>query len=125
YFNNRLFVTWVDLIHVTETVDVTLPTGKITPDEDGSFPVKPPAAATPQVVSTPKVRLLLNISYKKYDDSWSAPHVYLDVITANELTQGATTANIERDLNTVVIFDVSASPESLFLAMYAGEKLST
>ncbi|MDU8541967.1 neuraminidase-like domain-containing protein [Pseudomonas syringae group sp. J248-6] len=123
FFNNRLFVTWVDLIHVTEEVEVTLPDGTIEADIDGGFPVNPPPSIAPVTVITPNVRLVLNISYKKYDDSWSAPQIYMDVTTPNAFTRADKPVNLERDLNTIAIYDVSASPESLFIAMYAGETL--
>ncbi|WP_122315498.1 neuraminidase-like domain-containing protein [Pseudomonas cichorii] len=121
FFNNRLFLTWVDLIHVSEEIEITLPTGSIKPDPDGSIPIIPvdPNAIT----STPKVRLVFNISYKKYDDSWSAPLIYMDVTTLSTFNRAGKTVNLENDLNTIAIFDVSASPESLFIAMYAGETL--
>ncbi|MDU8575443.1 neuraminidase-like domain-containing protein [Pseudomonas syringae] len=124
YFNNRLFVTWVDLIHVTEQVDVTLPTGTVKPGADGSIPISPPGDTAPLTVITPNVRLVLNISYKKYDDSWSAPQIYMDVTTPNVFTRTGKAVSLERDLNSIAIFDVSASPESLFIAMYAGETLA-
>ncbi|WP_122221171.1 neuraminidase-like domain-containing protein [Pseudomonas syringae group genomosp. 3] len=123
YFNNRLFVTWVDLIHVTEKVEVILPASTIVPGANGSIPVNPTPSTAPLTVTTPNVRLVFNISYKKYDDSWSAPQIYMDVTTLGVLERGGNTVNLERDLNTIAIFDVSASPESMFIAMYAGEQL--
>ncbi|MBI6843424.1 toxin [Pseudomonas syringae] len=124
YFNNRLFVTWVDLVHVTEQVAVTLPEGTVKPGADGSIPITPPADIAPLTVITPNVRLVFNISYKKYDDSWSAPQIYMDVTTPNVFTRAGKAVNLENDLNSIAIFDVSASPESLFIAMYAGEALA-
>ncbi|SDW24824.1 hypothetical protein SAMN05444064_102230 [Pseudomonas syringae] len=123
YFNNRLFVTWVDLIHVTDKVEVILPASTIMPGAGGSIPVNPTPPTAPLTVTTPNVRLVFNISYKKYDDSWSAPQIYMDVTTLGVLERAGKTVNLERDLNTIAIFDVSASPESMFIAMYAGEHL--
>ncbi|MBI6577330.1 toxin [Pseudomonas viridiflava] len=123
YFNNRLFVTWVDLIHITEEVEVTLPTGTIKPGSDGSIPVTPPSDISPVTVTTPNVRLLFNVSYKKYDNSWSAPQIYMDVKRPNAFKLGDIDVTLEEQLNTVAVFDTSASPEALFIAMYAGEKL--
>lgn len=124
YFNNRLFVTWVDLVHVNEQVAITLPEGTVKPGADGSIPITPPADIAPLMVITPNVRLVFNISYKKYDDSWSAPQIYMDVTTPNVFTRAGKAVNLENDLNSIAIFDVSASPESLFIAMYAGEALA-
>ncbi|MBX8619942.1 toxin [Pseudomonas cichorii] len=119
FFNNRLFVTWVDMIPVSEEIAITLPTGSIKPNPDGSIPITP----APPPTSTPKVRLLFNISYKKYDDSWSAPLIYMDVTSLKTFTFADKPVNLENDLNSIAVFDVSASPESLFIALYAGEKL--
>ncbi|MBX8512477.1 toxin [Pseudomonas cichorii] len=119
FFNNRLFVTWVDMIPVVEEIDVSLPTGSIKPDPDGSIPITP----APPPTATPKVRLLFNVSYKKYDDSWSAPLIYMDVTSLKTFTFADKPVNLENDLNSIAVFDVSASPESLFIALYAGEKL--
>src|SRR5690606_3894354 len=58
YFNNRLFVTWVDLVHVTEQVDVKLPKITIVPGPGGSIPVNPPEVDAPVTVITPNVRLV-------------------------------------------------------------------
>jgi hypothetical protein len=119
FFNNRLFITWVDMIPVSEDIEVTLPTGSIKPGTDGSIPITP----APPPTSTPRVQLLFNISYKKYDDSWSAPLIYMDFTSLKTFTRAGMTVNLENDLNSIAVFDVSASPESLFIAIYAGEKL--
>ncbi|MEN1836345.1 neuraminidase-like domain-containing protein, partial [Pseudomonas lijiangensis] len=117
FFNNRLFVTWVDLIPVSEEITINLPAGHITPDPEGHAPITP----APPPTSIPRVRLLFNISYKKYDDSWSAPLIYMDITSPNTFTRAGMTVNLENDLNTIAVFDLSASPESLFIAIYAGE----
>lgn len=112
FFNNRLFVVWVDLIHVADETKINL--GKPT----GEGPWGPPTAE--EFAKIPRVQLLFNISYKKYNDSWSAPQIYMDV-TKNDALSAST---IEKELNNIAIFDASSSPESLFIAMYAGEKLA-
>nr|WP_232924773.1 toxin [Pseudomonas cichorii] len=117
FFNNRLFVTWVDLIPVSEEITINLPAGNITPDPTGLVPITP----APPPTSIPRVRLLFNISYKKYDDSWSAPLIYMDITSPNTFTRAGVPVNLENDLNTIAVFDLSASPESLFIAIYAGE----
>ncbi|MFP3850104.1 neuraminidase-like domain-containing protein [Pseudomonas sp. W5-01] len=122
FFNNRLFVVWVDLIQVADEVALQLKT----PAGDPPYPAPAPAPAEgeeqQQVVITPKVQLLLNISYKKYDDSWSAPQIYMDVTRSNIL--GANKTMLNEALNTIAVFDASHSPESLFIGMYAGESLT-
>ncbi|MCD5993406.1 toxin [Pseudomonas sp. CDFA 602] len=142
FFNNRLFITWVDLIPVTEELESTLPTTKITPDADGSVTVFPPNSLAPQIKTTPKVRIVLNAAYKKYDDSWSTSQTYINKTWLNHYnlldqpdperngktvegelpTEGEHT--LENELNTVAVFDLSTSPECLFIALYAGESLT-
>ncbi|MEB0091112.1 neuraminidase-like domain-containing protein [Pseudomonas sp. CCI4.2] len=118
FFNNRLFATWVDLIYITEEVHLNLST------QLGDPPYPPPdmSDTSTELVKTPNVKLLFNIAYKKYDNSWSAPQIYLDITTPNAI--GAT-IKLDHDLNTIAVFDISHAPDSLFIAMYAGEKLVT
>ncbi|OCR23580.1 toxin [Pseudomonas syringae] len=104
FFNNRLFMSWVDLIHVAGEPTIT-----------GS-------AEAPEVVNTEQVKLVFNLSYKKYDDSWSAPQIYMDVTTHKNVILAGTAMDLHKELNTIVAFDVSSSPESLFIGMYAGEQ---
>ncbi|MBX8473193.1 toxin [Pseudomonas cichorii] len=106
FFNNRLFVTWVDIIDVAGEAKLS-----------GS-------AEAPTVTTTDQVQLVFNLSYKKYDDSWSAPQPYMRIVSANVLTRAGKTVDLKRDLNSIAAFDISASPESLFIAIYAGETLN-
>ncbi|WP_168184468.1 neuraminidase-like domain-containing protein [Pseudomonas sp. Bc-h] len=118
YFNNRLFVTWVDLIYVTEEVKLDIPF-----EDNKEGPYAPPDTGDGKtLVRTPNVQLLFNMSYKKYDEhSWSAPQTYMDVTTPNELKiSEERTVYVDSDLNTVASYDISSSPESLFVALYAG-----
>jgi hypothetical protein len=59
YFNNRLFVTWLEY----------------QPSDNAALSVSPSANDTPTVESTSLVRMMM--VYKKYDDSWSAPNACL------------------------------------------------
>lgn len=113
FFNNRLFITWVDLIHVTEEVTMKIDT------PTGEPPYAPPdmSGSSTTVIKTPNVRLLFNMSYKKYDNSWSAPQIYMDVTTSNKKGDNI---ELDRDLDSIAVFDISKSPESLFIALYAG-----
>lgn len=110
FFNNRLFVTWLELTEATDSAD----SGELNaapPESDGRYAHR--KLAKPQVVS----RLRLNIIYKKYDDSWSSPHCYMDV----EVDRAAITdINGELTLDTIAIADSSTTPDALLLAMYAG-----
>lgn len=126
YFNNRLFMTWVDLIHVVPDIELIAPTKRarstdelLRPDWPAWLQEEP---VPPEIIKTPQVQLLFNISYKKYDDSWSAPQTYMDVTTANTFILANKEMTLDKELNSIAVFDVSSSPESLFIAMYAGEQ---
>jgi len=111
FFNNRLFVVWVDVLHLAERTE---------------FNKKPPVGNAPPEIETitfNRTELHLNVSYKKYDNSWSAPLCY---ITA---TSEADNFPLGEDLNgvleTIAIQDTSTTPDALFIAMYAGYTPST
>ncbi|WP_282349917.1 neuraminidase-like domain-containing protein, partial [Pseudomonas sp. PS01301] len=110
YFNNRLFVTWVEMI---DSVD---PAGSgdleaVEPEGDGTYKHR----NLPKPKATSKLRL--NLTYKKYDDSWSAPQCYMET----EADRAAiTTAAGLLDVHSIAVVDTSTNPEALFLAMYAG-----
>jgi hypothetical protein len=94
YFNNRLFVTWVDRSEVDQT------------EASGS-------GGNLVVNAVPKVKLVMNVAYKKYDDSWSAPHAYIEEMVDAE--------DVKDDIGSIAIFDNLHSPEGLFLAIYANK----
>jgi len=119
YFNNRLFVTWVDLIYVTEEVNI-----EATVPGSSPYPMPDPAAPA-SIIRTPNVQLLFNISYKKYDNSWSAPQIYMDFTTANEIPGSNPPRTLDMELDTIAVFDASSAPETLFIAMYAGQTLAS
>ncbi|CAI3787364.1 hypothetical protein AHFPHNDE_01022 [Pseudomonas sp. MM227] len=111
YFNNRLFVAWVEAADSTDSAnsgDLEAPSS----NADGIYPDQPFTDSKPKATK----RLRLNLTYKKYDDSWSAPQCYIDV------DFDLSTLNLAslNDINTIAVTDVSTSPESLFLAVYAG-----
>ncbi|MBD8592871.1 toxin [Pseudomonas sp. CFBP 8758] len=112
YFNNRLFVVWVEHAKGLEPAQ----TGELeaTPPGTGNtYPHRTLENAKPK--SSAKLRL--NITYKKYDDSWSAPQCYLEV----EADQHAViSADGSLDVNVIAVVDTSTSPEALLLAMYGG-----
>ncbi|WP_397449627.1 neuraminidase-like domain-containing protein [Pseudomonas sp. NA-150] len=87
HFNNRLFVSWLEYISSDSS------TFESTYDEDPKF----------------KTRSLvrMNMVYKKYDNSWSAPHTYMMWHT-------------DADPKTLDSIAVQDSTTSLLIAMYAG-----
>lgn len=91
YFNNRLFVTWVDRTVITEM------SGDMRSGELG-------------LTSVSAVKVAMYASYKKYDGTWSAPHAYIQETLTGALMTGR--------IDSVAVFDNSHSPEGLFLATY-------
>lgn len=60
----------------------------------------------------------MNISYKKYDDSWSAPQTYLQGYSNNTDLKNTNLDLIKQITNTIAVYDHSTTPESLFIALY-------
>jgi hypothetical protein len=110
YFNNRLFVTWVER-SVSVDASETQALENTAPGADGTYPARDLVKPT----STSKLRL--NLTYKKYDDSWSAPQCYMEFDTGQH---PLLTTNGELDLHTIAVADSSTSPHSLYLAVYSG-----
>lgn len=109
YFNNRLFVTWVersDSVDVSETQALE----NTAPGADGRYPARDLVKPT----STSKLRL--NLTYKKYDDSWSAPQCYMEA----EADAVMINADGTSSLDTIATVDTSTNPEALLLMMYSG-----
>lgn len=96
YFNNRLFVTWVERVDNVELVN----------DASTDDPAMPQTSA----------KLRLNLTYKKYDDSWSAPQCYIEV----DADPAAMTDDGLPDINSFAVVDLSTSPEALLMAMHGG-----
>jgi hypothetical protein len=94
YFNNRLFVVWAELLDGVETLPA-------------------PTKSTP--TATAKIRI--NLTYKKYDDSWSAPQCYQEFEAPRAKI---TLADGKVDINTIAIVDTSTTPEALTLAVFSG-----
>lgn len=103
-FNNRLFVFWVECIdNSPQTVTVER---NMEPDAD-----KPVTT----VKTNPMLRL--NLVYKKYDDSWSVPQT---IIEAWSEAPRFKTEDLEKWVESIAVHDSSTSPDSMFVAMYAG-----
>jgi hypothetical protein len=105
WFNKRLFVFWAE---VTTT------------DENAMPPSPPPAdgqPALPNSKANPMFRLYG--AYKKYDDTWSTPQVYIEHYSTTAQTREMDPNLLEQGTDTVAVWDHSTTPESLFLALYA------
>jgi len=94
WFNNRLYVVWAEL----ELQDANAIA------EEGADTV---------VKAYPRFRLYA--SYKKYDDSWSTPRVYIDSYCQTKALVDKPLEEIARETQTIVVYDHSTSPESMFL----------
>ncbi len=99
WFNNRLFVTWA----VVEYQDPSA--------------IAPEGKADMTVKVRPRFRLYA--SYKKYDDSWSTPRVYIDSYCQTPALVAKTPEEIERETQTIAVYDHSTSPESMVLMVYS------
>lgn len=110
YFNNRLFIVWAEQIDSTEQTN-TEDLEATPPSSDGRYPHRDLASVKPRATS----KLRLNLTYKKYDDNWSAPQCCLELETRHAMT-----ADGELDLDTIAVIDSSTTPEGMFLALHSG-----
>ncbi|WP_460317771.1 Tc toxin subunit A-related protein [Pseudomonas ogarae] len=99
WFNNRLFVVWAEVEY--QDPDAIAPEGRT----DTTVNVRP--------------RFRLYASYKKYDDSWSTPRVYIENYCQTPALIGRTPEAIEEETQTIAVYDHSTSPESLVLMLYS------
>ncbi|WP_053155006.1 neuraminidase-like domain-containing protein [Pseudomonas sp. P1.8] len=99
WFNNRLFVIWAEVEYQDR-------------DIFGSA-----ATANNTVKAHPLFRLYG--SYKKYDDSWSTPKVYIENYCQTETLVAKTPEEIEQETETIAVYDNSTSPESMVLMVYS------
>lgn len=105
WFNNRLFVVWAEV----EYQD---------PDAIASI------AAGGKPENTVKANPLFRLygSYKKYDDSWSTPRIYIENPCLTPELIKKTPEEIERETQTIAVYDHSTSPESMVLMLYSNYK---
>ncbi|WP_131108170.1 neuraminidase-like domain-containing protein [Pseudomonas sp. Sample_10] len=101
WFNNRLFVTWAEVEY--QDSDAIAPT----PENKADLSVK----------VHPRFRLYA--SYKKYDDSWSTPRVYIESYCQTPALVAKTREQIESETQTIAVYDHSTSPESMVLMLYS------
>jgi hypothetical protein len=99
WFNNRLFVIWAEV----ELQDPDAIDSKTRAEIVKVYP-----------------RFRLYASYKKYDDSWSTPRVYIENYCDIEPLVSKTLEQIKQETQTIAVYDHSTSPESMFLALYSG-----
>ncbi|TMU72202.1 phage tail tape measure protein [Pseudomonas fluorescens] len=101
WFNNRLYVVWAELeLQDTDAMQA---------------PVE--AKADPSVKVNPRFRLYA--SYKKYDDTWSTPRIYIESYCQTPALIDKPLEQIAEETQTIAVYDHSTSPESMFLALYS------
>ena len=103
-FNNRLFVFWVECID-TNAEALTVEHSQV------------PAPGTPTTTVKANPMLRLNLVYKKYDDSWSVPQTIIEAWSEAPLFK---TQDLQAVVESIAVHDSSSSPDSMFVAMYAG-----
>jgi hypothetical protein len=103
-FNNRLFVFWVECIDNNPQA--------LTVEHDTA---PDPGMPLTTVKTNPMLRL--NLVYKKYDDSWSVPQT---IIEAWSEAPRFKTEDLDKWVESITVHDSSTSPDSMFVAMYAG-----
>lgn len=104
YFNNRLFVFWVELID-RHPEALTVETSK------------PPEPGTSVTTVNVKPMLHMNMVYEKYDGSWSVPHTVIEAWSEAALFKAP---GVMALIDSIAVQDSSSSPDSMFVAMYAG-----
>jgi len=102
WFNNRLFVIWAE-------VDIQ--------EADALEPSPTTGRADLAVKVHPKFRLYG--SYKKYDDNWSAPRVYIESYCTTPNLISKPPEVIAKETQSISVYDHSTSPESLVLMVYS------
>ena len=108
YFNNRLFISWVDVLPLESNSKTEI------------SPALTEGESQPEVTTTitKRARLRLCLSYKKYDNTWSAPQTYIDYIAEGDMF-GSLEAT-KNAIYTIASFDRAVASGSLFIALYAG-----
>jgi hypothetical protein len=102
WFNNRLFVVWAEL----ELQDAD---AMQSPEE---------GRAEAGVKVNPRFRLYA--SYKKYDDSWSTPRIYIEHYCQTKALIEKPLEQIAKETQTIAVYDHSTSPESMKIMVYSG-----
>lgn len=101
WFNNRLFIIWAEL-ELQDADAMQAP-------EEGK--------AEPAVKVNPRFRLYA--SYKKYDDSWSTPRIYIESYCQTPALIEKPLEEIAQETQSIAVYDHSTSPESMVLMLYS------
>ncbi|WP_339545652.1 Tc toxin subunit A-related protein [Pseudomonas sp. RA_35y_Pfl2_P32] len=102
WFNNRLFVIWAEVEY-----------------QDPDAMASEVSGVTVQNSIKTRPRFRLYASYKKYDDSWSTPRVYIESYCQTPALIEKTPEEIASQTQTIAVYDHSTSPESMVLMLYS------
>ncbi|MFH0022473.1 neuraminidase-like domain-containing protein [Pseudomonas fluorescens] len=102
WFNNRLFIVWAE----------------VELQDDDAFESGEPGTRAADTLK-PHPRFRLYASYKKYDDSWSAPRAYVESYCTTKALVDRPIEEIQQETQTIVVYDHSTSPESMVLMLYS------
>ena len=106
FFNNRLFFIWAECIKPAPTSSFNTPQAKGDKKQ-----------RLTEWVNSHYVKLRLNFSYKKYDDSWSVPRTCINQHCATEEVNAAT-ANVLKAATHTVAIVAGGTLDTLFLGLH-------
>lgn len=98
YFNNRLFIGWVEKFSNEDLGEL------------GENFIPPASRNAQEKLPALPCQYRVNLTYKKYDDSWSVPITYM---TANNLPSSDV-------LQLILTWDTSSDESDLLIALYSG-----
>lgn len=104
WFNNRLYVLWAEV----ELQDTDAMQAPVEGRADMSVKVNP--------------RFRLYASYKKYDDTWSTPRIYIESYCKTRALIAKPLEQIAKETQTIAVYDHSTSPESMVLMLLSNYK---
>ncbi|MEB0206599.1 neuraminidase-like domain-containing protein [Pseudomonas sp. CCC3.1] len=109
YFNNRVFITWAQIISPTSSASQnTVFSGREIDEDEKLYKMR----LEPYLKSN-FTRVSLNFIFQKYDGSWSMPQVCIDEYCALRMS----TDEINAATTTIATLDSTTQPGSLFLGL--------
>lgn len=103
WFNNRLFIVWAQIDNPDPNLMEPAPTTHIAQEAVKSYPL-----------------FRLYGCYKKYDDTWSTPRIYIESPCQTPALIGKSPEDIAAQTHSIAVYDHSTSPESMVLMLYSG-----
>ncbi|WDU63803.1 neuraminidase-like domain-containing protein [Pseudomonas poae] len=107
FMNNRLYLIWAECVKPEPVRNVATAETK---DDEKDVLI--------EWFASHYVKFRLNFSYKKYDDSWSAPKACINQYCATEEVNASTATFLKAVTQTIAIADAD-TPNTLFLGVHA------